>query len=90
MWLFVLEGAIPQHPLCVPLTSVLGAILLTGCLGGAVAAHMRVGSPIFEAYIFPILVGALVWGGILLSDLRLRALIPLRRDSITQAAIGAP
>jgi hypothetical protein len=63
----------------IPLTSVLGAILLTGCLGGAVAAHLRVGSPIFEAYIFPILVGTLLWGGILMSDLRLRALVPIRR-----------
>jgi hypothetical protein len=64
----------------IPTTSILGAILLTGYLGGAVASHMRVGNPVFEAYIFPALVGALVWGGVLLSDERLRALVPLRRS----------
>ncbi len=48
----------------VPSTSTLGALLLTGYLGGAVAAHMRVGNPIFEAYIFPVMVGAMIWGGI--------------------------
>ena len=48
----------------IPATSTLGALLLTGYLGGAVAAHMRVGNPIFEAYIFPVMVGAMLWGGI--------------------------
>lgn len=63
----------------IPATSILGAILLTGYLGGAVAAHMRVGNPIFEAYIFPTLVGVLLWGGLLLIDPRLRALLTTRR-----------
>jgi DoxX-like family len=67
----------------IPATSILGAILLTGYLGGAVAAHMRVGNPIFEAYIFPALVGALVWGGVLLSEYRLRALVPVRHSPAT-------
>jgi hypothetical protein len=58
----------------IPRTSILGALLLTGYLGGAVAAHMRVGNPAFEAYVFPTLVGALLWGGLLLVDSRLRAL----------------
>lgn len=62
----------------IPRTAVLGAVLLTGVLGGAVATHLRVGSPLFEAYIFPFLVGLLVWGGIWLRDVRLRALFPLR------------
>ena len=62
----------------IPRTEVLGAVLLTGVLGGAVATHLRVGSPLFEAYIFPLLVGLLVWGGIWLRDVRLRALFPLR------------
>lgn len=62
----------------IPKTEVLGAVLLTGVLGGAVATHLRVGSPPFEAYIFPLLVGLLVWGGIWLRDLRLRALFPFR------------
>lgn len=63
----------------IPRTSILGALLLTGYLGGAVAVHMRVGSPVFEAYIFPTLVGALLWGGLLLVDSRLRALAGARR-----------
>jgi hypothetical protein len=63
----------------IPASSVLGAILLTGYLGGAVATHLRVGNPPFEAYIFPALVGALIWGGLYLRDARLRALVPLRR-----------
>lgn len=58
----------------VPRTSLLGAILLTGYLGGATATHLRVGDP----FIFPILLGVLVWGGIFLRDMRLRALLPLR------------
>ena len=58
----------------VPRTSLLGAILLTGYLGGATATHVRIGDPFF----IPIVVGVLVWGGHFLRDDRLRALIPLR------------
>jgi hypothetical protein len=58
----------------VPKTSVLGAILLTGYLGGATATHLRIGDPFFA----PIVLGALVWGGLFLRDARLRALLPLR------------
>ena len=61
----------------IPHTSVLGAILLTGYLGGAVATHVRVGQGPFEP-IFPIVLGVLLWGGLYLRDVRLRALIPLR------------
>jgi len=59
-------------------TSVLGAILLTGYLGGAVATHLRVGEGLFPEF-FPIIVGALIWGGLWLRDKRFRALVPLRR-----------
>lgn len=59
----------------VPRTSVLGAILLTGYLGGAIVAHLRVG----DAFFGPIVLGVLIWGGLYLRDPRLRALIPLRR-----------
>jgi len=59
----------------IPQTSVLGAILLTGYLGGATATHVRVGEPFF----IPIIVGVVVWAGLFLRDERLRALIPLRR-----------
>jgi len=61
----------------IPRTSVLGAILLTGYLGGATATHVRVGDP-FSMFIIPVILGVLVWGGLFLRDPRLRALIPLR------------
>jgi hypothetical protein len=66
----------------VPQTSVLGAILLTGYLGGAIATHLRVGSPIFSHLLFGLYLGLMVWGGLYLRDPWLRTLIPLRRDSI--------
>ena len=62
----------------IPRTSVLGAILLTGYLGGAVASHVRVGDPWFSHALFPVYVGLLIWGGLYLRDERLRELIPLR------------
>ena len=62
----------------IPRTSILGAILLTGYLGGAVASHVRVGDPWFSHALFPVYIGLLVWGGLYLRDQRLRALIPLR------------
>ena len=61
-----------------PRTSVLGAILLTGYMGGAVSTHVRAGSTLFET-IFPVILGALVWAGIFVRDAQLRKLIPLRR-----------
>jgi hypothetical protein len=61
-----------------PRTSVLGAILLTGYLGGAVATHLRVGDPLFSHILFPTYLGVLLWLGLYLRDDRLRALIPLR------------
>lgn len=63
----------------IPQTSVLGAILLTGYLGGAVATQVRAGSDLFSV-IFPIIVGLLFWGGLYLRDNRLHALIPLRSE----------
>jgi DoxX-like protein len=62
----------------IPRTSILGAILLTGYLGGAVATHVRVDTDLFPV-VFPIILGVLVWGGLFLRDDRLRALLPLRR-----------
>ena len=62
----------------IPRTALLGAVLLTGVLGGAVSTHVRAGSPAFEAYIFPAILGAMIWGGIWLRDSRLRAIFPLR------------
>jgi hypothetical protein len=62
----------------VPRTSVLGAVLVTAYLGGAVATHVRVGSPLFSHVLFPAYVAALLWGGLLLRDAQLRAFLPLR------------
>lgn len=61
----------------IPRTAILGAVLLTGYLGGAVATHVRVGGPFFNI-IFPVVFGALLWGGLWLQDRRLRELLPLR------------
>jgi hypothetical protein len=63
----------------IPRTSPLGAILLTGWLGGAIATHARMGSPLFSHTLFPIYVAILVWGGLYLRVAALRALVPLRR-----------
>jgi hypothetical protein len=62
-----------------PRTSVLGAILLTGYLGGTVATHLRAGSPVFSHMLFGVYLGIMLWGGLYLRDDRLRALIPYRR-----------
>lgn len=59
-----------------PHTAVLGAILLTGYLGGAAASQVRAEDPWF---LFPVVLGALAWGGLYVRDARLRALLPLRR-----------
>ena len=65
----------------IPRTSVLGAILLTGYLGGAVATHVRVGDPLFSHVLFPVYLGVMIWLGLYLRDNRLRALVPLRSPS---------
>ncbi len=62
----------------IPRTSVLGALLLTGYLGGAVASQLRVGEPLFSHVLFPVYLAVLIWGGLYLREERLRALIPLR------------
>ena len=63
----------------IPRTSVLGALLLTGYLGGAVATHVRVESPLLTHTLFPLYVGAMLWGGLYLRERRLHALLPIRR-----------
>jgi hypothetical protein len=64
----------------VPRTSVLGALLLTGYLGGAVATHVRVGNPLFTHVLFPTYLAVLLWGGLVLRDTRLRAVLLSSRD----------
>lgn len=63
-----------------PQTSVLGAILITGYLGGAIATHVRLGNPLFSHILFPVYVGLMIWGGLYLRNQRLRALIPLNKS----------
>ena len=63
-----------------PRTSLLGAVLLTGYLGGAVATHVRVGSPLFTHVLFPTYVAALLWGSLMLRDARLCAFLPWRNQ----------
>ena len=62
----------------VPRTSVLGAVLWTGYLGGAVATHVRVGDPLFSHTLFPIYVALFLWAGLWLRDERLRSVLPMR------------
>jgi hypothetical protein len=60
-----------------PRTGVLGAVLLTGYLGGAVATHLRIADPMLTHTLFPVYVGALLWGGLVLRDARVRHVVPL-------------
>ena len=62
----------------IPRTAVLGAILWTGYLGGAVATHVRVADPLFSHILFPTYVAMLLWGGLWLREQRLRGLVPVR------------
>ncbi len=61
-----------------PRTAVLGAILLTAYFGGTVATHLRVGSPVFSHMLFGAYLGVMLWAGLYLRDVRLRAVIPFR------------
>lgn len=63
----------------IPRTAVLGAILLTGYMGGAIYTHLRADSPLFTHTLFGVYLAVLIWGGLYLRDERVRALIPLRR-----------
>lgn len=62
----------------IPRTSVFGALLLTGYLGGAIATHVRVQNPLFSHILFPTYVAAFVWGGLYLRNAKLRALVSFR------------
>lgn len=61
-----------------PPTSILGALLITAYLGGAVATHVRIGDPLASHVLFPVYVALLIWGGLYLRERRVRALLPLR------------
>ena len=62
-----------------PRSAVLGAIVLTGLFGGAIASHLRLGDPLFSHTLFGVYLGVLMWGGLWFRDPALRALLPLRR-----------
>ncbi|TPI26979.1 DoxX family protein [Mesorhizobium sp. B3-1-9] len=62
-----------------PRTSVLGAILLTAYMGGAISTHVRIGNPLFSHTLFGVYLGIILWGGLYLRDARVRALIPFSR-----------
>jgi len=63
----------------IPSTSILGAILLTGYLGGAVMIQLRVGNPLYSQTLFPVYFGVLLWLGVYLREARLQALVPFRK-----------
>ncbi len=75
----VLEG-IALVLYLIPRTSILGAVLFTGVFGGAMASHIRIGSPLLSHVLFGVYLGLFAWGGLWLRDARLRPLFPLRRD----------
>ena len=62
-------------------TAILGAILITGYLGGAIATHVRIGSPLFSHSLFGVYLGLMLWGGLWLRDPRVRALIPFSKGT---------
>ncbi len=64
----------------IPRTSILGAILITGYLGGAVATNLRIGTPIFSNALFPVYFGVAVWAGLYLRDLRLQSLLAPKKN----------
>jgi hypothetical protein len=64
-----------------PKTSILGAILLTGYFGGAVATHLRLNNPLFTHTLFTVYFGIFVWGGLWLRNIKLRELLPLRQSN---------
>jgi DoxX-like protein len=65
----------------IPRTAVLGAVLFTGCLGGAIATHLRIDNPLFTHVLFPVYVAAFIWGGLFLRDRALRAVLPFRKPA---------
>jgi hypothetical protein len=72
-------GLVSTALYAVPRTSVLGAILLTAYMGGAIATHMRIGSPLFSHTLFGVYLGIILWAGLFLRDPRVRSLIPFSR-----------
>ena len=72
-------GLISTALYAIPRSSVLGAILLTAYMGGAISTHVRIGNPLFSHTLFGVYLGIILWGGLYLRDARVRALIPFSR-----------
>ncbi|TIQ28860.1 MAG: DoxX family protein [Mesorhizobium sp.] len=72
-------GLVSTALYALPRTSVLGAILLTAYMGGAISTHVRIGNPLFSHTLFGVYLGVMLWGGLYLRDARVRALIPFSR-----------
>jgi hypothetical protein len=72
-------GLVSTALYALPRSSVLGAILLTAYMGGAIATHIRIGNPLFSHTLFGVYLGVILWGGLYLRDPRVRALIPFTR-----------
>ena len=72
-------GLVSTALYALPRTSVLGAILLTAYMGGAIETHLRIGNPLFTHTLFGVYLGIVLWGGLYLRDARVRALIPFSR-----------
>ena len=86
LWLIGALALVCVALYAIPATCVLGAILLTGFLGGAITSHLRVAGTLAPEMIVSVILGVLAWGGLWLRDPRLRALIPRRRDVPDSAA----
>jgi hypothetical protein len=82
MWLIGTLALICLVLYAIPATSVLGAIILTGYLGGAITSHLRVAAGVTPEMIVSLTLGVLAWGGLWFRDPRLRVLIPRRRDAL--------
>jgi hypothetical protein len=78
MYLLAILLLIPTLLHVWPRTSILGAILITAYLGGAIATQVRVGNPLFSHILFGVYLGVMLWGGLWLRDPRVRAMIPFR------------
>ncbi|RWH74509.1 DoxX family protein [Mesorhizobium sp.] len=72
-------GLISTALYALPRTSMLGAILLTAYMGGAISTHVRIGNPLFSHTLFGVYLGVILWGGVYLRDARVQALIPFSR-----------
>ncbi len=79
LWIGILEAALVGLYLY-PRTNVLGAILFMALFGGAMATHIRAGSPLFSHVLFGVYLGLFMWGGLWLRDAAVRAMFPIRRD----------